>query len=59
MRRLAAFGVDWFVIALWGGVLFGAIMALNGGHGPNIHSPWIAQAIGFVAMTVPVTAALP
>ena len=28
MRRLLAFALDWLVVALWGGVLFGAGHAL-------------------------------
>lgn len=55
IRRLAAFGVDWVVIVLWGGALFATVMALSGGRGPSIGSPWIAQGVGFVSMTVPVT----
>jgi uncharacterized RDD family membrane protein YckC len=55
LRRLVALGVDWLVIVLWGGMLLAAVMALSDGRGPNIRSPWIAQGIGFVSMTVPVT----
>ncbi len=55
VRRLVAFGVDWLVIALWGGALFGAVMVLSGGHVPSFSSPWTGQAIGFATMTVPVT----
>jgi hypothetical protein len=36
-------------------VLFGFSMALSGGRYANIGNPWMAQGIGFISMTVPVT----
>ena len=53
-RRLLAFCVDWLVIAVWGVVLFAAVMALHAGHLPRPSSPWHSEVIGFLAMTVPV-----
>jgi len=55
VRRLFAFAVDWLVMLLWGGVLFGAVMIATSGHPPRPDNPWIAQAIGLLTMTVPVT----
>lgn len=55
IRRILAFAVDWLVIAAWGGLLFGAVMLFAGGDPPRPSGPWKAQAIGFIAMTVPVT----
>lgn len=55
MRRLLAFALDWFVVALWGGVLFGAVMVATGGNPPQPANPWTAQGIGFLTMTTPVT----
>ena len=55
MKRLIAFAVDWLVIAAWGGILFGAVMAATNGHPPRPSGPWAGQAIGFLSMTLPVT----
>lgn len=54
LRRFLAFGIDWLVIAIWGGVLFGIVMLIFSGNPPNPSGPWKAQAIGFFAMTLPV-----
>jgi uncharacterized RDD family membrane protein YckC len=54
-RRLLAFAVDWLVVALWGGVLFGAVMMATSGHPPRPENPWKAQMIGLLTMTLPVT----
>jgi uncharacterized RDD family membrane protein YckC len=55
VRRLLAFAMDWLVVVLWGGVLFSAVMVATGGNPPRPASPWKAQGIGFLTMTVPVT----
>jgi hypothetical protein len=55
MRRLWAFAIDWLVVVLWGGVLFGAVMLATGGHPPRPANPWTAQGVGFLTMTLPVT----
>lgn len=55
VRRLLAFVVDWFVIFLWGGVIFGAMMIATGGRPPRPESPWAAQTMSFLTMTVPFT----
>src|SRR5688500_14940033 len=55
LRRLLAFGVDWFVIAAWGGLLFGAVMIATAGHPPRPENPCKAQGIGLLTMTLPVT----
>ena len=55
VRRLFAFAVDWLFVVLWGGVLFGAVMVATSGEPPRPESPWNAQAIGLLTMTIPVT----
>ncbi len=55
VRRLLAFAVDWLVVVLWGGVLFGIVMIATSGNPPQPENPWHAQAIGLLTMTVPVT----
>jgi uncharacterized RDD family membrane protein YckC len=47
--------VDWLVVALWGGVLFGIVMTATRGNPPRPPGPWSAQAVGLLTMTVPVT----
>ncbi len=53
--RLTAFVVDWMMVALWGGLLFGVIMLVTGGDPHGLGGPWKAQAVGFVCMTLPFT----
>lgn len=55
VRRVLAFAMDWFVVALWGGVLFAAVLTATAGNPPRPGNPWTAQGIGFLTMTVPVT----
>src|SRR5262249_51508180 len=55
LRRLLAFAVDWFVLVLWGGVIFGAVMIATGGNPPQPESPWTGQAMSLLTMTVPFT----
>jgi uncharacterized RDD family membrane protein YckC len=55
VRRLFAFAVDWLVMLLWGGLLFGSVMIATSGHPPRPDNPWTAQAIGLLTMTLPVT----
>jgi uncharacterized RDD family membrane protein YckC len=55
LRRLFAFAIDWLVVVLWGGAIFGAVMLATGGQPPRPANPWTAQAIGFLTMTAPVT----
>jgi len=52
-RRLAAFMVDWLVIAAWGALLFAAAWMATGGTFEPM-SPWKGQAVGLVCMTLPV-----
>jgi len=52
---LLAFALDWLVVVLWGGMLFGGVMIATSGNPPRPENPWAAQAIGFLTMTVPVT----
>lgn len=54
VRRVLAFAVDWFVVVLWGGVLFAVVMIAGGGDPPRPGNPLTAQAIGLLTMTVPV-----
>jgi uncharacterized RDD family membrane protein YckC len=55
IRRVIAFSLDWFVIAVWGAVLFAGIMIATGGRPARPETPWQAQLIGFLSMTLPVT----
>ncbi len=54
LRRILAFMIDWCVIALWGGALFAVVMLATGGEPSQASNPWVAQGIGFLAMTLPV-----
>ena len=54
-RRLLAFAVDWGVFLLWAGLIFGSVMLATDGNPPRPEGPWKAQAIGFIAVTVPYT----
>ena len=45
--------LDWFVLAIWGGVLFGLVMLYTGGTPPHITSPWHGQLISFIFITLP------
>ncbi len=54
-RRLVAFALDWLVIALWCGVLLGAVFFLSAGTPRKFSGPWTAQAVGFLSLTLPVT----
>ncbi|MBK8100448.1 MAG: RDD family protein [Planctomycetes bacterium] len=54
VQRLAAFAVDWLVVVLWGGVLFGVVMIVTAGEPGRPRSPWTGQALGFLSMTLPV-----
>lgn len=53
-RRIAAFALDWLVIAAWAGLLFGAVMLAFDGRPPSPGGPWRSQAIGLATMTLPV-----
>ena len=55
VRRILAFATDWLIVALWGGVLFAAVMLATGGNLPQQGNPWTAEGIGFLSMTLPVT----
>lgn len=46
--------MDWLVILVWAGLIFGVVMAVTAGKPERPSSPWISQAMGFVFMTVPV-----
>ena len=54
IRRFLAFGIDWLVFAVWAGILFGTVMILYSGNPPGPSGPWRSQAIGFLAMTLPI-----
>lgn len=54
VRRIMAFGVDWLIILVWAGLLFGMVVAVSSGEPSRPSNPWVAQAIGFSSMTVPV-----
>jgi RDD family len=55
VRRSLAFALDWLVVVLWGGILFGAVMIATNGKPPRPENPWVAQAIGLLTVTLPVT----
>lgn len=55
VRRLLAFTVDWFVVLVWGAVLFGVVTIVTNGNLPQPTSAWQAQGIGLLAMTLPIT----
>ena len=55
VRRLLAFAVDWLVLVLWGGVIFGEVTIATGGKPPKLESPWTGQVMSFLLMTVPFT----
>ncbi|MBI1383234.1 MAG: hypothetical protein GC161_19405 [Planctomycetaceae bacterium] len=55
VRRSLAFVLDWFVVVLWGGVVFGAVTIVTHGNPPAPQGPWTAQALGLLTMTLPVT----
>jgi uncharacterized RDD family membrane protein YckC len=53
-RRYLAFGIDWLVIVVWAGVVFGIVMLSFSGQPPSPSGPWIGQAVGFISMTLPI-----
>jgi len=55
LRRVLAFAVDWLVVVMWAGALFGAVMVASDFAPPRPTGAWTAQAIGFLSMTLPVT----
>jgi uncharacterized RDD family membrane protein YckC len=54
IRRFLAFGIDWLVIAIWAGTIFGIVMLSFSGQPPGPSGPWRSQAVGFLAMTLPI-----
>jgi len=56
LRRGLAFALDWLVVVIWGGLLFGTVMiATNGNPPPRPANAWRAQGVGLLTMTLPVT----
>ena len=53
-HRFLAFGIDWLVIVVWAGLLFGIVMLGFSGQPPSPSGPWRMQAIGFLTMTLPI-----
>lgn len=53
LRRVVAFVLDWFLIVLWGGVLF-VVFALLADAAAAPSGPWTGQLLGLVSMTLPV-----
>lgn len=53
--RVAAFAIDWVVIAVWGGSMFGLVMVFSNGKPSSFSDPWVSQGVGFLVMTLPVT----
>lgn len=54
IRRFLAFGIDWLVMAVWAGIIFGIVMLGFSGQPPRLSGPWHSQAVGFLAMTLPI-----
>jgi uncharacterized RDD family membrane protein YckC len=54
LKRLAAFALDWCLIAAWGGLLFVLFTQLVAGLLPAPGGPWSAQLVGLLSMTLPV-----
>ena len=46
IRRFLAFGIDWLVIAIWAGTIFGIVMLSFSGQPPGPSGPWRSQAVG-------------
>lgn len=53
-RRLAAFCIDWCVIAAWGGLLFAMVVLVGASDAGGPGGPWSGQLLGLATMTVPV-----
>ena len=53
VRRLMAFAIDWLVLVVWGGALFGVVMLATKGSPPRPASPWHGQMVGLLTMTIP------
>jgi len=53
-RRLSAFAVDWLVVMLWAGTVFGVVMIATGGRPRPPGGAWSAQGLAFTTMTLPV-----
>ena len=53
--RVLAYLVDWLLLVVWAGAVFGTVMLFSNGDPPRPSGPWHAQLIGFIAMTVPFT----
>jgi len=45
--------VDWLVLAVWGGLLFAAVMLSTHGNPKPPPNPWAAQAVGLLSMWLP------
>jgi uncharacterized RDD family membrane protein YckC len=54
IRRFLAFGIDWLFMAIWAGIVFGLVMLIFSGQPPRPSGPWSGQAVGFLAMTLPI-----
>lgn len=52
-RRLLAFCIDWLVLAVWAGIIFGITMAVYAGSPPRVAGPWHLQILSFTLMTLP------
>ena len=53
-HRFLSFAIDWLVIVVWAGILFGTVMLIYSGEPPRPSGPWRAQAVGFFSMTLPI-----
>lgn len=54
-KRILAFGIDWFLILIYGSLLFGAVILFAGEV--KVSNPYNVarlQALGFVSLTLPV-----
>ena len=55
LRRLFAFACDWLIFALWGSLVFAMVMLATGGDPGRLSGPWLAEAVGFFVVTLPLT----
>ena len=53
LARMIAFCLDWLVLAVWGGTVFGLAMLGFSGNPPRFESPWHGQVVSALVMTLP------
>ena len=53
LPRVLAFVLDWLLLAVWGGLLFGVVYMVTGGEFGAAPGFWRAEAVSFGLMTLP------